>query len=663
MTAAAPWQNPWASYSGPVGGGQNHFDLIPQSATPEQRAQLMAMMSNVDPATGQQHDYEGQFGKWTSDEMRNSNIQNFLGSKPLENAAAGHGGWLQHHAGQVLGGIMNPLDAATGGRMTKEAGRLGNRLYDDTFGSLGGWAGEHLFGEHGLAGNYTRHLFNMSAGGAIPGGGGYSGYQADYEATKERGATPRQALGVVGTNLGTSIASVGGPLVGGGLAGAGVSALGGATSGAAGAYGAGKNPLTGAAMGVVPGLVGAGAGALAGGGLSGAVASGAASGATRAALSGDNRTSILESALTGGAAGGVGSAVGGATDMPMLGSLASRATGMGLSSLFSNSGGGGNMPAGNVNPLMLGPGGNVAAGAGEPGQTMAKPLNTQGPKTAGNVAAGAGGPPPNGPPAGHGVDPLGLHDAETAAALADPWAPNRYAYMNQLNSMMNGGDFTKDPSYQFRLNQGNEQINRNAAATGGVGSGKQLAALMQFGQGLASEEFGNEEQRLERLAGVQSSSPSSAAMSWAMGRQNLQGNLGGLLGQLVGSGGLGGLLSSVLGGARSAGSGLTGMLSRLFGGGGGGGSVPGGTGDQAFDPTSDPAWNQYQDSTPFGAGNTPFWEGGQDTWLNPDGSYNNPYTPDFSNQGFDPSIYPSTTGGDASVSIDWGGYDPSFWGG
>jgi hypothetical protein len=51
--------------------------------------------------------------------------------------------------------------------------------------------------------------------------------------------------------------------------------------------------------------------------------------------------------------------------------------------------------------------------------------------------------------------------------------------------------FAQDPSYQFRLDQGNKSLERSAAARGGLISGNTGGALMNYGQGLASQEYNN----------------------------------------------------------------------------------------------------------------------------------------------------------------------------
>jgi len=52
-------------------------------------------------------------------------------------------------------------------------------------------------------------------------------------------------------------------------------------------------------------------------------------------------------------------------------------------------------------------------------------------------------------------------------------------------------DSTNDPGYAFRLAQGNQAIQRAAAASGGAFSGGTLKALTQYGQDYASNEYQN----------------------------------------------------------------------------------------------------------------------------------------------------------------------------
>lgn len=52
-------------------------------------------------------------------------------------------------------------------------------------------------------------------------------------------------------------------------------------------------------------------------------------------------------------------------------------------------------------------------------------------------------------------------------------------------------DNTNDPGYAFRLQQGQQAIERGAAASGGAFSGGTLKALTRYGQDYASNEYGN----------------------------------------------------------------------------------------------------------------------------------------------------------------------------
>jgi len=71
----------------------------------------------------------------------------------------------------------------------------------------------------------------------------------------------------------------------------------------------------------------------------------------------------------------------------------------------------------------------------------------------------------------------------------------------QLGNMYSG--FQQDPGYQFRLQQGEQALNRSAAAQGGRLGGAQLKALANFNQGLASQEFGNFANRQQVQSGMQ----------------------------------------------------------------------------------------------------------------------------------------------------------------
>jgi hypothetical protein len=87
-------------------------------------------------------------------------------------------------------------------------------------------------------------------------------------------------------------------------------------------------------------------------------------------------------------------------------------------------------------------------------------------------------------------------------------------------------DFTTDPGYAFRLAEGQKTLERQAAARGGLISGRALKEATRFGQEMGSQEFGNaynrfrETQGLRRnaLAGVAGYGPTAASSINAAGQ-------------------------------------------------------------------------------------------------------------------------------------------------
>lgn len=59
-------------------------------------------------------------------------------------------------------------------------------------------------------------------------------------------------------------------------------------------------------------------------------------------------------------------------------------------------------------------------------------------------------------------------------------------------------DMKADPGYQFRFQQGQEAVENSAAAKGSLLGGNTLRALNEYGQGFASNEFGNVNQRRQQ---------------------------------------------------------------------------------------------------------------------------------------------------------------------
>lgn len=61
----------------------------------------------------------------------------------------------------------------------------------------------------------------------------------------------------------------------------------------------------------------------------------------------------------------------------------------------------------------------------------------------------------------------------------------------EFNRDFTAADFTKDPGYQFRMDEGQKGLERSAAARGGLMNGGTLRALNRYGQDYASGEFNN----------------------------------------------------------------------------------------------------------------------------------------------------------------------------
>jgi len=78
--------------------------------------------------------------------------------------------------------------------------------------------------------------------------------------------------------------------------------------------------------------------------------------------------------------------------------------------------------------------------------------------------------------------------------------------------------FKTSPGYQFALNQGLLQTQKNAAATGARGSGAEQKALSKYAQNLASQEYGGWQKALEGLTGMgQQASEQAAQRSYGTG--------------------------------------------------------------------------------------------------------------------------------------------------
>lgn len=100
----------------------------------------------------------------------------------------------------------------------------------------------------------------------------------------------------------------------------------------------------------------------------------------------------------------------------------------------------------------------------------------------------------------------------------------------QFMQAYSGQDIYDDPSYQFRLQQGQDSIQSGAAAQGGLLSGATQKALLSYGQEAASQEYNNAYNRFNadqtnqynRLANLVGMGQNAAAQTGNAGMQTAQ---------------------------------------------------------------------------------------------------------------------------------------------
>ena len=127
-----------------------------------------------------------------------------------------------------------------------------------------------------------------------------------------------------------------------------------------------------------------------------------------------------------------------------------------------------------------------------------------------------------------------LYDEQKALQL--PWqeaglqALEKYSAMPEFS--FTAEDFTADPSYAFRQQEGIKALDRSAAARGRVLSGGQDRAITRYGSDLASQEFGAaygraantygmEANRLQNLMGVGQQATSQLSGALGQGGANV----------------------------------------------------------------------------------------------------------------------------------------------
>lgn len=100
-----------------------------------------------------------------------------------------------------------------------------------------------------------------------------------------------------------------------------------------------------------------------------------------------------------------------------------------------------------------------------------------------------------------------------------PWLQASQTALQRLQrGLTPGGEFSanfqfnnQDPSYQFRLQQGQRAMDASAASTGNMFTGGQLKALQSYGQDQASQEYQNAYNRYMNTLGFNTNSISNLA--------------------------------------------------------------------------------------------------------------------------------------------------------
>jgi hypothetical protein len=123
------------------------------------------------------------------------------------------------------------------------------------------------------------------------------------------------------------------------------------------------------------------------------------------------------------------------------------------------------------------------------------------------------------------LDPYKQAGDTALSQLMGQMTPDGY-----FNQTYTGQDIYSDPSYQFRLQQGQDAIQSSAAAQGGLLSGATLKALQNYGQESASQEYSNaynrfnadQTNRYNRLSNLVGIGQNAAAQVGNAGAQTAQ---------------------------------------------------------------------------------------------------------------------------------------------
>lgn len=154
-----------------------------------------------------------------------------------------------------------------------------------------------------------------------------------------------------------------------------------------------------------------------------------------------------------------------------------------------------------------------------------------------------------------------------AQGYLDPYMQSGLAGNSALMKLLQDPNSIKDSAaYQWRFGQGMDALDKSAAARGSLFSGAHTKDAMTFGQGLASQEYDNQWNRLMGLTGL--------GQNTAMGLGQLGMGAGNSIANLYSNQGNARASAYAQKGANNANM-VGGILGSLFGGGFGGGGSSG----------------------------------------------------------------------------------------
>ena len=313
-------------------------------------------------------------------------------------------------------------------------------------------------------------------------------------------------------------------------------------SGGGGLFGSGIGSILGKALPIaasfIPGIGPLGAAAI--GGLGGALSGGG-----------------LKGAAIGAALGGAGSYLSGGGSIPGLGSIGKNVPAAGMFGPSQIPASGILGKVGTLGRSLTGGLGNILGGGGSSSGGSFGGLGGIG--GLGNIVSGA----MSYSQAGSAEDKL-LAAQKAAGRQLSPYNATGLQANQMLNSDLrsgalggtfNPGDLTADEGYKFRLQQGQQALERSMAARGLGESGAALKAAEDYGQGLAAQTYNDayqqwlqqQQQRYGMLSGQ-----SGQGLQAAGGLADIAGNVGNIQANagVARSNILGGTLSSILGGGN-----------------------------------------------------------------------------------------------------------------